>query len=130
MKVYIFQAALLCQGCGHAAIENVKVLHPKNVPALDALGFPLDESSYDSDQFPKGPYDNGGGEADTPQHCDHCGVFLENPLTGDGMLYVNTQAIPFMDEAELAWSEIADRADAAGKSTLAEWIRYYFAWGQ
>ncbi|KKL11925.1 hypothetical protein LCGC14_2540860, partial [marine sediment metagenome] len=34
------------------------------------------------------PYLDGGGEADTPQHCDHCSVFLENPLTGDGYAYV------------------------------------------
>lgn len=27
---------------------------------------------------------DGGGEADMPQHCDGCGVFLENPLTSDG----------------------------------------------
>jgi hypothetical protein len=39
--------------------------------------------------LPKGPYSNGGGEADTPQHCDGCGVFIENPLTGDGCRYVN-----------------------------------------
>lgn len=82
MMVYMFQAALLCQGCGNAVIEDMKVLHPEKVPA-DAA----DESSYDSDQFPKGPYDNGGGEADCPQHCDHCHVFLENPLTPDGIVY-------------------------------------------
>jgi len=28
-----------------------------------------------------GPYPDGGGEADAPQHCGGCGVFLENPLT-------------------------------------------------
>jgi hypothetical protein len=49
---------------------------------------PKDESSYDSDFFPKGPYCNGGGEADNPQHCDHCCTFLENPLTADGYKYV------------------------------------------
>lgn len=47
-----------------------------------------DEGSYDSDDFPKGPYPEGGGEADTPQHCDSCHEFLENPLTSDGMAYV------------------------------------------
>ena len=31
---------------------------------------------------------NGGGESDTPQHCDDCDVFLENPLTDDGNEYV------------------------------------------
>ena len=36
----------------------------------------------------RGPYADGGGEADTPQHCDGCGHFLENPLAGDGLIYV------------------------------------------
>lgn len=47
-----------------------------------------DESSYDSDEFPKGPYLDGGGESDTPQHCGACHEFLENPLTDDGLEYV------------------------------------------
>ena len=35
-------------------------------------------------------HSNGGGEADAPQHCDSCGVFLENPLTWyDGYQYVS-----------------------------------------
>ena len=51
---------------------------------VSANGF-TDENDYDSDDLPKGPYSNGGGEADTPQHCDGCGAFLENPLTGDGV---------------------------------------------
>jgi hypothetical protein len=43
----------------------------------------------ESDYYPQGPYADGGGEADSPQHCDHCGLLLENPLTGDGNRYVN-----------------------------------------
>jgi hypothetical protein len=54
---------------------------------VSANGF-ASESDYDSDDLPKGPYAHGGGEADTPQHCDGCGQFLENPLTGDGLTYV------------------------------------------
>lgn len=123
MLVYMFQAALLCETCG--VVQRAKLVNTDNAPTDSD-----DESSYDSDDFPKGPYPNGGGEADTPQHCDHCGIFLENSLTNDGVLYVNTLAIPYMDEEELPWSEIADRADADGKPALAEWIRYYFAWGQ
>jgi hypothetical protein len=41
---------------------------------------PTAEHTYDSDKFPKGPLADGGGESDCPQHCDTCGVFLENPL--------------------------------------------------
>jgi hypothetical protein len=43
----------------------------------------------DSDSYPQGPYSNGGGEADCPRHCDVCGIFLENPLTGEGIRYVS-----------------------------------------
>ncbi len=36
----------------------------------------------------EGPYPDGGGEADCPQHCAACGIPLENPLTSDGVTYV------------------------------------------
>jgi hypothetical protein len=79
MNVYIFQAALLCEHCG----EQARACTP--LPA----GFdPENESTWDSDDYPKGPFSGGGGEADTPQHCDSCGTFLENPLTSDGVSYV------------------------------------------
>lgn len=114
MDVYVYQAALLCGRCAESSEFRCGLIAAgKN----RRDGFrPL---AY-------GPYSNGGDEADTPQHCDQCKVFLENPLTEDGMRYVNTQAIPYMDEAELPWSEIADRAEVAGKGALAEWIRFYF----
>lgn len=35
-----------------------------------------------------GPFLDGGGEADTPQHCAHCGVYLDNPWTQDCVDYV------------------------------------------
>ncbi len=74
MDAYIYKAALYCEDCAGeipwAAIQD----HP--------------EWCDDSDCCPQGPYPNGGGEADTPQHCDTCGVFLENPLTDDGVRYV------------------------------------------
>jgi hypothetical protein len=54
---------------------------------VSADGF-INESDYDSHDLPKGPYADGGGEADAPQHCDGCGQFLQNPLTGDGRTYV------------------------------------------
>jgi len=49
---------------------------------VSSNGF-TDESDYDRDNLPKGPCPDDGGEADTPQHCDTCGVFLGNPLTAD-----------------------------------------------
>ena len=79
MDAYIYAAALWCPDC----IREVKLAKAKPAHADEA-----DESTYDSDEWPKGPYPNGGGEADCPQHCDACGVFLENPLTGGGESYV------------------------------------------
>lgn len=96
MDVYIYQAALLCEDCGLAVKQQ-----------LDKRGEgpedPDDEESYDSDEYPKGPYADGGGEADVPNHCDmggkclnadvlsdgrRVGAFLENQLTGEGEEYV------------------------------------------
>jgi hypothetical protein len=71
MNAYIFQAALLCEACAR------KVMDAKQPYA-----------SNDSNTYPQGPYPDGGGEADSPQHCDHCRTFLENPLTSDGVAYV------------------------------------------
>jgi len=96
MNVYMYQAALWCQDCGEALREAL-------VEEGKAPQDPEDESSYDSDDFPKGPFADGGGEADVPQHCDaneECinaitlfdgrkiGAFLENDLTSDGEDYV------------------------------------------
>lgn len=36
----------------------------------------------------EGPFADGGGEADTPQHCAYCGVYLGNPWTQDCVDYV------------------------------------------
>lgn len=79
MDVYVFQAALICTDCSHGV--QGALVKPDHVDMHD-------ESSYDSDDWPKGPYSDGGGEADSPQHCDMCGVFLDNPLTPDGETYV------------------------------------------
>ena len=73
----MYQAELLCSDCGEVIRAN---LDKKGRRPAD----PDDESSYDSGDYPKGPYGNGGGESDSPQHCGACGVFLENPLTQDG----------------------------------------------
>lgn len=42
----------------------------------------------DSDDYPQGPYPDGGGETDTPAHCDGCHMPLGAPLTSDGVAYV------------------------------------------
>jgi hypothetical protein len=71
MDAYIFQAELWCEACAkQAKIGN--------------------EPSGDPDQYPQGPYPQGGGEADSPQHCAGCGKFLENPLTTEGDYFVGS----------------------------------------
>lgn len=79
MNAYVYQAALYCEPCGVAIRTELNVLWP-------TPDTPQDE--YDSDDYPKGPYADGGGESDSPEHCDSCGAFLRNPLTSDGYAYV------------------------------------------
>lgn len=81
MNVYIYSAAILCEACGE---EKRAVIASRGKAPHDVD----DETTYDTEDFPKGPYPDGGGEADSPQHCDECGSFLENPLTRDGDDYV------------------------------------------
>jgi hypothetical protein len=97
MDAYVYQAALWCGPCVIKRLVEEKkaspgVLGMQPAEALQQIvssnGF-ADESDYDSDDLPKGPYSDGGGEADSPQHCDGCGLLLENPLTPDGYRYVN-----------------------------------------
>lgn len=78
MNAYVYQAALLCEECGLAATKK-RCADPRPL----VIG--------DSDDFPQGPHLDGGGEADSPGHCDHCGVFLKNPLTTDGEEYVREE---------------------------------------
>lgn len=121
MQAYLFRAALWCEVCT-APLES---RHAKDLPAGASLD---DESTYDSDQFPKGPYPDGGGEADTPQHCDGCNTFLENPLTPDGVAYVLEAArnrIAPPGTRELTWSEAAQLAEEEGHKVLAVWLRFY-----
>lgn len=77
MDAYIFQADLYCSDCA----EEIRDRLTKEGNAPED---PSDEYSFDSDDFPKGPYGDGGGESDSPQHCAGCNVFLENPLTEEG----------------------------------------------
>lgn len=88
-SAYVFQAAFLCEDCAAQIISE-----------LEAAG---KEDTGDSDDFPQGPYSGGGGEADSPNHCDgneRCvnkvqipggkpiGCPLANDLTSDGEAYV------------------------------------------
>lgn len=85
MNVYIYQAALWCEECAKAIMEELQTYDA-------APAHPENENTFDSGQYPKGPYGQGGGEADSPQHCDGCDLFLENALTSDGVEYVKSFA--------------------------------------
>lgn len=95
MDAYIYQAALLCEVCADAVKEE-----------LDAE---RDGFTGIDDEYPDGPYADGGGEADCPQHCDHCSVFLENPLTSYGYEYARE----------------AIQAGTGNADVLAEWASFY-----
>lgn len=116
MQVYIFQAALYCRDCGQEHRAGL------DIPPGADLG---SDSTFDSGDYPKGPYGDGGGEADCPQHCDDCRTFLENPLTADGVDYVISACADYLDGAE-SWPEVAERMRAAGgHDTAAAWVDFY-----
>jgi hypothetical protein len=95
MDAYIFQAALLCEDCARATERR-----------LLTQGYQV-QAEEDSDRYPCGPFCDGGGEADSPQHCDTCQVFLQNPLTQDGVEYVQ------------------DKVDVGLGSCIEEWSDFY-----
>ena len=106
MDAYIYQAALLCDGCGEKIVAEL-------TRAGKAPEDPEDEHTYDSDDFPKGPYSDGGGESDSPQHCDQCNGFLENPLTTDGYNYVKEAVAEDL------------KAGRKGSVAVTEWAPFY-----
>ena len=90
--VYMFQGTLYCEDCGRDIQDKIR----KEGKAPEEED---DEESFDSDDFPKGPYGDGGGESDSIHHCDSneaclnaielpcrskIGAWLGNDLTDDG----------------------------------------------
>ena len=98
MKVWVYQADIYCDECG-PTICREHGLDPGNLP------------EGDSNDIPQGPYLDGCGEADQPQHCGHCQVFLRNPLTNDGYRYV--------------MEKLTDIGSAKSRGILQEWMDYY-----
>ena len=90
--MYIYEAEVWCDDCGESI--SAQLLAEGRVPED-----PHDEFSYDSDDFPKGPYNNDE-ETDTPEHCasgEDClnaielasgrkiGALLSTTLTDEGI---------------------------------------------
>ena len=124
MKVYIYDAGIFCNECGEAIRKGLTI--SESAPAD-----PDNERSYDSSNFPKGPYPDGGGEADSPQHCGaggEClnalelsdghkvGAWLENELTTDGVEYVK-EVIRRGGEVAKLWAEYYADYDLADSAT-------------
>ena len=82
MDAYIFRGALYCSKCAREIKREVKAEWKAKMGDE-----PFDDDG-DSEGYPEGPYEDGGGESDSPAHCDQCHVFLENSLTRDGEKYV------------------------------------------
>jgi len=114
---YIYAADVYCDDCGE---EICRAVHASGNAPAD----PDDQSSYDSDQYPKS-CSGYSDEADCPQHCgsgDDCinahefadghkiGVWLENDLTSDGVDYVKEAVRDGGEVAEL-WAEYYDWID-------------------
>lgn len=85
MEFYVYAADVWCTECA----EKIKA-ESTNKPLQ-----PEDETSYDSDMYPKGPYSEE--ETDVPEHCAGCKVFLENPLTQAGYDYLREKVAEYVD---------------------------------
>jgi hypothetical protein len=119
MDAYIYRAALWCGPCIIKALVAERKAAPGAIdtsPAealqqiVSANGF-TSESHYDSDDLPKRPHAEGGGEADAPQHCDGCGQFLRNPLTVDGLICVENMICNYLTTKEAATDAVIEWAD-------------------
>lgn len=120
MNAFAYRGALYCEACATSIRQR-----------LAREGYKV-RAEEDSDSYPCGPFANGGGEADTPQHCDSCGVFLENALTDDGTGYAYDSIVsPYDDAADSQWKtgrycdHVAARLESDGEKTLATWARFY-----
>jgi hypothetical protein len=93
---YTYQAARWCDECAERIREELAT-------AGRSPADPNDETSYDSDDFPKGPFSDDE-ESDSPDHCDAgedclCALELDDGrkvgaivsgLTEDGIVYVRS----------------------------------------
>jgi hypothetical protein len=104
MDQYIYQADVYCVECAEHIMGNLK--NQGRAPAN-----PEDEHTFDSDDYPKGPFSDQ--ESDCPEHCASCHVFLENPLTSEGYAYVQERI------AE------SDKNGRGNRDVIEEWREFY-----
>ena len=77
MEYFIFAADVYCPHCADAIKRRLASVAPAD---------PANENTFDSGDYPKGPYSDDS--SDTPQNCAECGDYIENPLTEAGVDYV------------------------------------------
>ena len=102
-SVFVFQADLLCEDCGEEARRELNAAGKKPENAQN-------EATFDSDDYPKGPYSGANTEVDCPQHCHECSEYLRTPLTAQGRDYVMDKIRAFC-VARIAGSRYAGDAD-------------------
>ena len=108
--LYIYNAALYCQPCGKALIEQFNGL--LDADTRNVLGWSNHPDQYeDSNSWPI-EYSRGEGESDTPDHCSAsisivddgltrfstCQRFLGRRLTEDGVEYVKQSVLDDLDQ--------------------------------
>lgn len=106
MDAYIYRGALYCADCAQDIWR----------------GLPMEDTTpggrmEDSEHCPQGPYVDGGGESDSPSVCGDCELFLENPLTSDGVDYLLS-----LDNSS---EELAEQLDYYGFHDRAQIMRDY-----
>ena len=95
--LYIYNAALYCQPCGKALVEQFNGALDKDVHGTLQPLTPWDYE--DSNTWPQ-EYSRHDGETDTPDHCStmDCQRFLGRRLTDDGVEYVRQSAVDDLDQ--------------------------------
>ena len=100
MKIYMWNADLYCGPCGEAIAATL--------PDPDAW----EREHPDSCSYPVA-YDSSEGEADSPEHCGKCVLFLERSLTEYGVRYVK----------EIVSEDLETESEIVG--IVKEWIDFY-----
>lgn len=110
--VFIYRADIYCNSCGMATIRDL-VNQGGKYYEYEEYRLAEDESAYDSDNYPKGPFPID--ESDTPQHCAGCDKFLANELTNEGAEYVR----------DIIWDAMHDPETPNNATVLFEWSNHY-----
>ena len=71
----VYQADIFCDSCGEQI--RLRILGEGKAPQN-----PIDETTYDSDEYPKRAWDHD--ESDSPQHCGSGETCLEAETLSDG----------------------------------------------